>query len=224
MEIARRKGLPVVEDCAQANGARYGGRPVGSFGEAAAFSFYPTKNLGAYGDGGAVTTSNAALAARVRCLRNGGQSDRYRHVERGVNSRLDELQAAVLRVKLRRLEAMNEERRALASRYDAALSGVAAPRELPGRRHVYHLYVVRHARRDALAAHLAAAGVSSLVHYPIPVHLQPAYSHLGLRAGSLPETERAAAEVLSLPLHPGLAPAQQQTVIEAVNSFTAVHA
>ncbi len=224
LEIARRRGLPVVEDCAQAHGALYRGRPVGAFGAAAAFSFYPTKNLGAYGDGGAVTTPDGALAERVRRLRNGGQGDRYRHVELGINSRLDELQAAILRVKLRRLEPSNAARRANAARYDAALHGVTLPRELPERRHVYHLYVVRHARRDALAAHLAAQGVGCLVHYPVPVHLQPAYTHLGLKPGSFPETERAADEVLSLPLYPGLAPAQQQHVIEAVNTFTAVHA
>src|SRR5207247_2016485 len=159
LEIARRRGLKLIEDCAQAHGALYRGRAVGTFGDAAAFSFYPTKNLGAYGDGGAVVTSDAGLAERVRRLRNGGQADRYRHVELGVNSRLDELQSAILRVKLRHLDRANEARRALAARYHAALAGVTLPRELPGRRHVYHLYVVRHPRRDALAAHLDAAGV-----------------------------------------------------------------
>ncbi len=224
VEIARRRGLALIEDCAQAHGALYRGRPLGTFGDAGAFSFYPTKNLGAYGDGGAVVTSNPAIAERVRRLRNGGQADRYRHVDLGVNSRLDELQAAVLRVKLRHLEHAVAERRALAARYDAELSGVTLPRELPGRHHAFHLYVVRHPRRDALMQHLAAAGVGSLVHYPIPVHLQPAYAHLGIGAGSLPETERAANEVLSLPLYPGLPVSQQQAVIEAVNAFTAVHA
>jgi len=224
LEIARRHGLELIEDCAQAHGALYRGRAVGTFGGAGAFSFYPTKNLGAYGDGGAVVTSDPAIAERVRRLRNGGQADRYRHVELGVNSRLDELQAAILRVKLRHLERAIAERRAQAARYDAGLSGVTVPRELLGRRHAYHLYVVRHPRRDALLQHLADAGVGSLVHYPIPVHLQPAYAPLGIRAGSLPETERAASEVLSLPLYPGLTEAQQQTVIEAVNAFTAVHA
>ena len=224
LEIARRRGLALIEDCAQAHGALYRGRALGTFGEASAFSFYPTKNLGAYGDGGMVVTSDGAIAERVRRLRNGGQADRYRHVDLGVNSRLDELQAAILRVKLRHLESAIAERRALAARYDAALTGVTLPRELPGRRHAYHLYAVRHPRRDALLRHLADAGVGSLVHYPIPVHLQPAYAHLGIGPGSLPETERAAAEVLSLPLYPGLTSAQQQAVFEAVNAFTAVHA
>ncbi|HEY2955807.1 MAG TPA: DegT/DnrJ/EryC1/StrS family aminotransferase [Candidatus Eisenbacteria bacterium] len=224
VEIARRRGLALIEDCAQAHGAQFLGRAAGTFGTAAALSFYPTKNLGAYGDGGAVVTSDPALAERVRQLRNGGQADRYRHVELGVNSRLDELQAAILRVKLRQLERAVAARRTLAARYDAALTGVAPARELPGRRHAYHLYVVRHARRDALREHLTAAGVGSQVHYPIPVHRQPAYAHLGLGPGSLPETERAAAEVLSLPLYPGLTAEQQQAVIDAVNAFSGVHA
>ena len=224
LAVARRHGLKVVEDCAQAAGALYRGRPAGSFGDAAAFSFYPTKNLGALGDGGAVATSSAKVAEAVRQLRNGGQSDRYRHDRIGVNSRLDEIQSAVLRVKLRRLEQANTERRAQAARYDAGLRGVRTPRELPGRRHVYHLYVVRHSRRDALNEHLAQAGIGALIHYPIPIHLQPAYAHLGVPAGSLPETERAAREVLSLPLYPGLTPESQARVIEAVNAFSPVHA
>jgi dTDP-4-amino-4,6-dideoxygalactose transaminase len=213
----------VVEDCAQAHLAEYRGARVGSLGACAAFSFYPTKNLGALGDGGAVVTNDADLAQRVRILRNGGQADRYLHVVKGVNSRLDELQAALLAVKLRHLEAATRERRAQAARYDAALQGVELPRELPGRRHVYHLYAVRHPRRDALAAHLQERGVGTLVHYPVPVHLQPAYADLGLAAGACPQSERAAREVLSLPLYPGLTAAQQNRVIEAVNAFTAAH-
>ena len=227
--VAGRRGLVVVEDCAQAHGALYRGRPVGTLGDAAAFSFYPTKNLGALGDGGAVTTASAEVAETVRELRNGGQSDRYRHARAGVNSRLDEIQAAVLRVKLARLGAANDTRRDQAARYDAGLReagppGLTRPRELTGRRHVYHLYVVRHPRRDALADHLAAAGIATLVHYPVPVHLQPAYATLGVGEGALPETERAAREVLSLPLHPGLPPEAQQRVIEAVNAFAPIHA
>ena len=229
LEVAKRRGLAVVEDCAQAHGALYRGRPVGSFGDAAAFSFYPTKNLGALGDGGAVTSASAAVADTVRQLRNGGQSDRYRHERAGVNSRLDEIQAAVLRVKLGHLAAATDERRAQAARYEAGLAdagrhGVRLPRELPGRRHVWHLYVVRHARRDALAAHLERAGIGSIIHYPIPVHLQPAYAKLGIAEGTLPETERAAREVLSLPLHPGLPRESQQRVIEAVNAFAPARA
>src|SRR5262249_51262698 len=186
--------------CAQAHGAIYAGRRVGSIGDAAAFSFYPTKNLGAIGDGGAVVTSNPEVAEAVRRLRNGGQSDRYRHDPVGGNSRPDEIQAAVLRVKLPRLERANAERRALAARYDAELRGVQPTRELPGRRHVYHLYVVRHPRRDALMAHLAAAGIGAQIHYPIPVHPQPAYAPLGVAARAPPETAPAAREVLSPPL------------------------
>jgi dTDP-4-amino-4,6-dideoxygalactose transaminase len=223
LEIAARHRIPVVEDCAQAHLAEYRGARVGSLGACAAFSFYPTKNLGALGDGGAVVTNDADLAQRVRILRNGGQADRYLHVVKGVNSRLDELQAALLAVKLRHLEAATRERRAQAARYDAALQGVELPRELPGRRHVYHLYAVRHPRRDALAAHLQERGVGTLVHYPVPVHLQPAYADLGLAAGACPQSERAAREVLSLPLYPGLTAAQQNRVIEAVNAFTAAH-
>ena len=223
LAIAKRRGLPVIEDCAQSHLAEYRGERTGSLGACAAFSFYPTKNLGALGDGGAVTTNDADLAARVRMLRNGGQADRYQHVLKGVNSRLDELQAALLAVKLRHLEAATRERRAQAARYDAALHGVEVPREAAHRRHVYHLYVVRHPRRDALAAHLAEAGVGTLIHYPVPVHRQPAYADLGLAEGALPESERSAKEVLSLPLYPGLTEAQQQRVIEAVNAFTAAH-
>jgi dTDP-4-amino-4,6-dideoxygalactose transaminase len=224
LAIAGRRGLAVIEDAAQAHLARYRGREVGSFGVAAAFSFYPTKNLGALGDGGAVTTSDAAIAERIRGLRNGGQIDRYHHAMKGVNSRLDELQAAALSVKLRHLATATAERRAQARLYDAGLQGVVTPGTAEGREPVHHLYVIRHPRRDALAAHLKSAGIGTLVHYPIPVHLQPAYADLGVAAGSLPETERAAREVLSLPLYPGLTAAQQARVIEAVNAFTAVHA
>jgi len=222
--IAAKRGIPVVEDCAQSVAATFDGRPAGSFGTASAFSFYPTKNLGAYGDGGAVTSNLASVIDKVKRLRNGGQGSRYRHVELGVNSRLDEMQAAVLRVKLAHLQGVTIARRSLAARYDAALKGVRLPVERPGRRHVYHLYAVRHPRRDALAEALAAAGVGTLVHYPIPVHLQPAYTPLGLARGTFPVSEQAADELLSLPLYPGLTSAQQDAVIAAVNAFTAVHA
>ena len=224
LAIAQRRGLPLIEDCAQSHLARYRGKAAGSLGTAGAFSFYPTKNLGALGDAGAVTTDDPAIAQKIRELRNGGQADRYRHVWKGVNSRLDEIQAAVLSVKLAHLAAATAERRKLAARYHEGLTGVVTPREAPGREHVYHLYVVRHPRRDALAAHLEAAGIGAFIHYPIPVHLQPAYADCGLKEGALPETERAAREVLSLPLYPGLAAAQQARVIEAVNAFAAVPA
>jgi dTDP-4-amino-4,6-dideoxygalactose transaminase len=215
--IARRHNLCLIEDCAQAHGARHGGRLVGTFGELAAFSFYPTKNLGAFGDGGAVLTSDARLAERLRHLRNYGQAQRYHHAERGVNSRLDELQAALLRVKLARLDDYNAERRRLAGHYRAGLSGVGVPRADESLiHHVYHLFVVRHPARDRLRQRLLARGVETLVHYPVPVHLQPAYSDLGYRPGSLPATERAAREVLSLPLYVGLGEHRAARVIEAV--------
>jgi dTDP-4-amino-4,6-dideoxygalactose transaminase len=223
-ELARWAGLLLVEDCAQAHGARYRGRPVGTYGDLAAFSFYPTKNLGACGDGGAVLTRDAALAERLRRLRHYGQTDRYHHAERGVNSRLDEVQAAVLGVKLAALDRHNDARRALADRYRCGLAGVQVPGEYPDGdavRHVYHLYVVRHPRRDALRARLAERGVGTLVHYPVPVHRQPAYADLGYRPGSLPHTERAAREVVSLPLYPGLTAARQDQVIEAVRASRA---
>ena len=223
LAVAKPRGIPVVEDAAQAHLAGYHGRLAGSLGLLAAFSFYPTKNLGAWGDGGAVVTNDPLLADRVARLRNGGQSTRFRHEERGVNSRLDELQAAVLRGKLRRLAAQTERRRALATRYAESLTGVRVPRELPGRRHVWHLYAIRHAQRDALAAALAERGVGTLVHYPVPAHLQPAYASLGFGPGAYPESERAAATVLSLPLHPGLTDAQQAQVIEAVDAFATSH-
>jgi dTDP-4-amino-4,6-dideoxygalactose transaminase len=207
LALAAANDLLVIEDCAQAHGARYRGRLVGTFGHLACFSFYPTKNLGACGDGGAVLTRDPALADRLRRLRNYGQTSRYRHAERGVNSRLDELQAAILSAKLPRLDAHNDCRRRLADLYRAHLdpAAVALPQARPGVRHVYHLYVVRSPQRDALRERLRQAGVDTQVHYPTPVHLQPAYADLGYRPGSLPHTERAAREVLSLPLYVGLA-------------------
>lgn len=207
LAFARAHGLRVVEDCAQAHGAETGGRKVGCYGDLAAFSFYPTKNLAAIGDGGLVATGDAGLAERVRLLRQYGWKERYVSALAGLNSRLDELQAALLRVKLRYLDGENERRRALAARYDALLP---APRvRLPapaaaGDRHVYHLYVIRTPRRDALQRFLSERGIGSAVHYPMPVHRQPAYAHLGLGPGSLRHTEAAARLVLSLPLYPEL--------------------
>jgi dTDP-3-amino-3,4,6-trideoxy-alpha-D-glucose transaminase len=215
-KIARAANLLMLEDCAQAHGAWLGGRLVGTFGELAAFSFYPTKNLGALGDGGAVLTADAALADRLRRLRNYGQAARYEHVERGMNSRLDELQAALLRVVLARLDDHNDERRRLAARYRAELAGVTLPADGPGRHHVYHLFVVRHPDRDGLARRLAAQGVGTASHYPRPVHLQSAYTDLGYAPGSMPAAERAAAEVLSLPLFVGMTEVQVAEVCAAV--------
>jgi dTDP-4-amino-4,6-dideoxygalactose transaminase len=219
-KLARRQGLMLIEDCAQAHGARHEGQLVGTMGDVAAFSFYPTKNLGALGDGGAVLTRHAALAERVRGLRNYGQVRRYEHRERGMNSRLDELQAAVLGVKLAYLDEHNARRRHLAERYRTGLLGrgvpVTLPREESSSHHVFHLYVVRHPRRDRLREHLDRCGIGTLVHYPIPVHLQHAYRDLGYRPGSLPHTEQAAREVVSLPMYIGLTEAQVEQVVEAM--------
>ena len=203
--VAGRFDVPVVEDCAQAHGARYRGRRVGSFGVLSCFSFYPTKNLGAIGDGGAVVTSDARLAERVRLLREYGWAERYvSHIE-GWNSRLDELQAAILRVKLRHLDKDNACRQAHAARYRGLLAGapVELPAEVERAPSVYHLFVVRSARRDALQKHLQESGVQSLIHYPVPVHMQPAYVHFA-EDSTLEDTEKAAREVLSLPMYPEL--------------------
>jgi dTDP-4-amino-4,6-dideoxygalactose transaminase len=200
--FARARGLRVVEDAAHAHGAELGGRRAGTLGDASAFSFYPTKNLGALGDAGAVVTDDAAVAERVRMLRSYGERTRYESVAEGTNSRMDELQAAVLSVKLRHLDERNERRRTLAELYLSALADLELelPIEAPGRRHVYHLFVVRTSDRDGLRARLAAAGVETGVHYPRPVHAHPAYARLA-RPGALSRSERQCAEVLSLPLH-----------------------
>lgn len=221
LAFAQQHGLRVIEDCAQAHGAHYGARRVGAWGHIAAFSFYPTKNLGALGDGGAVVTNDPALAERVRLLREYGWAERYVSRIAGWNSRLDEMQAAVLRVKLKYLDADNSARARLAARYDSGLqgAGLGLPRPRAEGEHVYHLYVIRSARRDALQAFLKTRGVGALVHYPVPVHIQPAYRGR-LRGGdSLPETERAAREVLSLPMYPELTEAEVQAVIAWVRAF-----
>jgi len=215
--LAKKHGLRLVEDCAQAHGARWRGRRVGSIGDIACFSFYPTKNLGAIGDGGAVVTSNADLASRARLLREYGWAERYvSHIE-GWNSRLDELQAAILRVKLRHLDEDNGRRREIAQCYDDALRTVRIPVIRDGAEHVYHLYVIALSHRDALQAQLRERGVGALVHYPVPIHRQPAYLNLGARP--LPRTERAAAEVLSLPMYPELTIEDQNIVIAAVREW-----
>jgi dTDP-4-amino-4,6-dideoxygalactose transaminase len=206
-------GVPVLEDCAQAHGAKYDGRRVGSMGVLGAFSFYPTKNLGAIGDGGAVVTNDDELAKRMRLLREYGWAERYVSSTDGWNTRLDELQAAILRVKLRHLDDDNARRRAIAKRYDEALTSAPVVRE--GVEHVYHLYVITSDRRDALQQHLRDRGVGALIHYPVPVHKQPAYA----TNDSLPNTERAAATVLSLPMYPELTDGEQEQVIKAVQEF-----
>jgi dTDP-4-amino-4,6-dideoxygalactose transaminase len=216
--IAERHHLAVVEDCCQAHLATGGGRPVGSIGAAGAFSFYPTKNLGAFGDGGAVVTNDAALAGRIARLRNGGQSDRYQHSEPGVNSRLDEVQAAILRARLPRLRAWTDRRRRLAAMYRARLAaGPAAAVPERGAGHVYHLFVIRTDARDELREHLAARGIETLVHYPVPVPRQPALA--AARGAECPTAARACAEVLSLPLHHAMADHTVQEVAAAVAAF-----
>lgn len=216
-ELAARHGLAIVEDCAQAHGARMEGRLAGTIGHLGAFSFYPTKNLGAYGDGGAVITDDAVLAERVRRLRNYGQEDRYHHAERGQNSRLDEMQAALLRVKLAHLDSHNAIRRRLAGEYSRRLAGVATPACRAGAEPVFHLYVVRHPRRNPLMEALRERGIGTLIHYPVPVHLQKGYRDLGYAPGSLPVTERTADEILSLPLYVGLTPEAVGSVSDTVN-------
>jgi dTDP-4-amino-4,6-dideoxygalactose transaminase len=216
--LARRHGLKVIEDCAQATGARWNGRRLGTLGDAGCFSFYPTKNLGAIGDGGAVVTHSAEVAENVRALREyGWRGDRISH-QAGGNSRLDEIQAAILRAKLPFLDADNQRRRAIADRYDAALSGVPARR--PGCEHVFHLYVVRAANRDGLLAGLKARGVEAAVHYPRAAHQQPAYAGRLRGAANLPETEKAVAEILSLPIYPELTDAEVDAVIGAFTTET----
>ena len=222
LAVARRHGLAVVEDACQAHGSRFRGRPVGSLGHLAAFSFYCSKNLGAYGDGGMVVTDDAALARRLRLLRHHGQGRRYRHALLGTTSRLDELQAAVLRVKLRYLEAWNEARRRWAQEYRRRLDGLPGlvlPWEPDYARHVYHLFVVRHRQRERLRRYLARQGVATGVHYPLPAHLQPACAHLGYRRGDFPVAERAAREVLSLPMFPELTLEQVDYVARAVHRW-----
>jgi dTDP-4-amino-4,6-dideoxygalactose transaminase len=206
LEIARRHGLVVIEDAAQAHGAKYKGRPAGSIGDMGCFSFYPGKNLGAYGEGGAVTTCNADYAYRIRLLRDWGQDRKYHHLLRGFNYRMEGFQGAVLRVKLRHLEKWTEARRAVVAKYDQLLadSGVKLPVEMPWARHVYHVYTLRSGDRDGLQAALAAEGIQTGIHYPVPVHLQPAYADLGYGTGAFPQAEAAAKQVLSLPLYPEL--------------------
>lgn len=224
MDVARRRSIKVVEDAAQAHGSECGGRRVGSWGDAAAFSFYPAKNLGAFGDAGAVVTGDEEIAGAVRMLRDHGRTGKYRHERVGVNSRLDALQAAVLDVKLGHLEEWNRARRAVAAAYDAALDaapGLTLPVETPGARHVYHLYVVRTRRRDELRRYAAENGVGVGIHYPVPLHLQPAFRHLGYGPGRFPVAERLADSILSIPLYPEMQDAQVAQVVRTLTAFGA---
>jgi len=221
LAIARQHGLAVVEDCAQAHGATYGDKQVGSIGDISAFSFYPTKNLGAIGDGGLVATNDPGLAEKVKLLRQYGWQERYVSKVTGWNSRLDELQAAILRVKLRHLTEGNQRRRQLAEQYNFGLSHlpVAIPSNKSGIGHVYHQYVIRHENRKDLQAFLAARSIVTLVHYPVPIHLQPAYRGRLGDVGSFPVSERAALEVLSLPLYPELTESQINSVVQAIADY-----
>jgi len=219
---AKQHGLPVVEDNAQAIGAIYNGRPTGSLGDIACLSFYPTKNLGAYGDAGMITTDSPELDARLRTLRNHGQSSRYNSAEPGWNSRLDEIQAAILRVKLRHLKEWERARRANAARYSESLSGIKAiqtPHVPRDSEHVFHQYTIRAQRRDELREFLADRKIGNAIYYPVPLHLQPIYATLGHGAGSFPEAEKAAAEAISLPMFPELRAEQVERVASSITEF-----
>ena len=224
LALCEEHGIALVEDACQAHGALYRGRPAGSMGAAGCFSFYPTKNLGAWGDGGAIVSGGTELAKRVRLLRSHGEGRRHQHQMPARTDRLDALQAAILRVKLARLDEANEHRREAGAALRDALAG--APVTLPapcaeGSDHVFHLFVVRCESRDRLREHLEAAGISSAIHYPTPIHLQPAYANLGLRPGSLPVAERLAAESCSLPIFPAITADEIERIAAAVSSFAA---
>jgi dTDP-4-amino-4,6-dideoxygalactose transaminase len=218
LEIAERHQLLVIEDAAQAHGAEYKGRRVGGFGQAGCFSFYPGKNLGAYGEAGAVVTNDEEIAKLARLLRDHGSARKYQHDLIGYNFRLEAIQGAVLRVKLRHLDHWNQLRRDRADRYNNLLrdTDLILPREQSFARHIYHLYVVQSECRDNLQQKLAAAGVQTVMHYPIPIHLQPAYQSLGYAEGAFPETEKLCRRVLSLPMFPELSDAQQDEVMQAI--------
>jgi dTDP-4-amino-4,6-dideoxygalactose transaminase len=226
-QIARSHRLAVIEDCAQATGATWDGKKVGSIGDIGCFSFFPTKNLGAVGDGGAVTTNDPAIAAKIRVIKEHGSAVRYYHQETGINSRLDALQAAILQVKLARLDEWNAQRQAAAENYRqllGSLSGIVIPQDAPGR--VWNYYTIRVKElqeqrenfnyRDEIRSHLQQMGVISMIYYPLPLHLQPVYQHLGYRAGQFPVAERACREVLSLPMFPELTAIEQQQVMYAL--------
>jgi dTDP-4-amino-4,6-dideoxygalactose transaminase len=220
LRCARQHGLRVIEDACQAHGARWNGRAVGSFGDVGCFSFYPGKNLGAYGDGGAIVTGDAGVANEVRLLRDFGQRKKYEHLVKAGNCRLDSIQAAVLDVKLGHLNRWNDARRRNARHYDEKLSkiGIAPPRRLSDEGHVYHLYVIEVENRAHVQDVLAERGIATGIHYPIPIHLQPAYADLGIRAGSFPRAERSAKRILSLPMFPELTEEQIDRVVGAIEA------
>lgn len=221
MLIARKHKLKVIEDACQAHGAQVGKRKVGTFGDIACFSFYPTKNLGGIGDGGAIVTNNTALAKKIDLLRNGHQTKKYYHTEVGYNTRLDEVQAAILRIKLKNLPTFIAQRQAVAKTYDTDIADakVVKPTVLKGMKHVYHLYVIRHPKRDAVLRALAKYDIHVQVHYPWSLHKLPAFKSVVRKNLSLPISELASKQVMSLPIYPGLTAKQIQTVVKAVNSF-----
>lgn len=222
LEIARRHGLVVIEDACQAHGATYKGRKAGSMGTVAAFSFYFSKNLGAFGEGGMVTTNDLALAHKIRMMRDHGSEKRYYHEMLGWNGRIDEMQAAVLRIKLPYLDGWNEKRRLTAAFYNQALAnnGILTSVERSGNRHIYHMYVIRCSRRDALREHLNQQNIGTGIHYPVPIHLQNSFAEFGCRRGSLPVTEQIVDEILSLPMYPELTQEQAERVVNAVLQLT----
>jgi len=221
LEIARKHNLRLIEDACQAHGAKYGTRRAGALGDAGCFSFYPSKNLGAYGDGGFVCTNNPEIDQRLRLLRNYGQTKRYYHAIKGFNSRLDELQAAVLRAKLVHLDQWNESRHTLAKRFDTLLQDlpITLPQQAAWGKHVFHLYVIRTPQRDQLCSFLAERGIQTIIHYPVPVHLQEAYRDLNIPAGSLPEAEKAAREIVSLPFYPEMRDDEMEFLAAAMKEF-----
>lgn len=220
--IAKKHGLKVIEDCAQAHGARYKGVRVGSLSDAAAFSFYPGKNLGALGDGGCVTTNDAELAERIKWLGNYGSDYKYHHVLKGYNSRLDELQSAFLRVKLSKLDRWNKERRNIAGKYFDGIQNnrmVMPPVSSPEYEHIYHVFVIRNNKRDELEKYLLDKGIHTVKHYPVPIHMQPAYSDLNISEGQLPIAEEISSTVLSLPMYYGISDEEIKYVCENINRF-----
>ncbi len=221
LNACKSHGTKVLEDACQAHGALYKGTKVGTLGHASAFSFYPTKNLGCQGDGGAVATNDEEIFRNVYRLRNYGQADKHVHVAEGFNSRLDELQAAILQIKLRLLDGWNDRRRELAMLYkqELAHTPLILPDEKPWAHHVYHLFVVRSKQREALQEHLKAKGISTLIHYPTPIHLQPVYRHLGYKEGAFPVAERLSKEILSLPMYPALREDEVLYTCEAIKAF-----